>query len=99
MRTKAEKPIRPRSEILKIVGPRWAYSLLPLLMALVFFYAAWETYAYPRESYRKLYKVVFEALGNSGVVVLNLVFGFALLALAIVVQRHMKVVFKRIEGE
>lgn len=98
VRTKAKKPIRPRTEILKIAGPHWAYPLLPLLMASVFFYAAWDAYSYPHGSYRKLFGVIFEVFGNSGVVVLNLILGFAFLLTAVVIHRHMKTIYKRIEG-
>ena len=98
MKIGTERPTRPHTEILKNMGPLWAYPFLPLLMASVFFYFAWDAYSHPHESYRKLYKVVFEAFGNNGVVALNLIFGFVLLIVAVVVYRRMKVIYKRIEG-
>lgn len=92
-----QRPTRPSTEILRNVGPISAYPAPLVIMAVVFFYFAWETYYYPRNSYREIFAVAYESYGNMGVVILNLFFGIALLLGAALVYQRLKSSYRRLD--
>lgn len=100
LRSKKQKQqtIRPSTEILKIIGPISGYPTLLGLMAMLFYYFAWETYYYPHASYKKIFAIAYGTYGNMGVVTLNALIGTALLASAVLVYRYLKSVYKHLDG-
>jgi multisubunit Na+/H+ antiporter MnhG subunit len=99
-RSKKEKdqPTRPSTEILKNMGPISAYPTLLLLASIALFFSAWDAYSHPRDSYRKIFKTIYESFGNDGVVVVNIVLGLACVVGAVVGYRRMKSIYKRMGG-
>lgn len=79
---------------LKVLAPLSAYPTLLLIVSVLPFYSAWDVYSHPRETYRQLFKTIYESFGNEGVVVANLVMGLALVVAAMLVYRRMKIFYK-----
>ena len=86
------------TEKLKHMGPLSAYPTLLLLLSILPFYSAWDAYSQPHDSYRKLFKTIYGSFGNDGVILVNAIFGLALVVGAVVVYVYMKSIYKRIGG-
>ncbi len=95
-RKRKDEPVDPATEPLiiigpiklKIIAPLSAHPTFLLILSILPFYSAWDVYSRPRDTYRKLFKTIYESFGNEGVVVVNLVLGFVLVVAAVLVYRR-----------